>query len=180
MIATSLERCPRFWKNALKLSRLFKTKLGWISFQEIRLLWTLGDLNPGPAGYEPAALTNWAKGPKRLIFRRKINRTTALKKCERVNALFQVVRRRSKASLVLQRFFRCKSTFVKIKVSSPKWKKLPYHPRVNDSDGNWTRVTAVKGRCLNRLTTEPNNWITQRLCSSDWIIIPYTIECFNS
>ena len=26
---------------------------------------------------------------------------------------------------------------------------------VNDSDGNRTRVTAVKGRCLNRLTTEP-------------------------
>ena len=25
----------------------------------------------------------------------------------------------------------------------------------NDSDGNWTRVTAVKGRCLNLLTTEP-------------------------
>ena len=24
-----------------------------------------------------------------------------------------------------------------------------------DSDGNWTRVTAVKGRCLNLLTTEP-------------------------
>ena len=26
----------------------------------------------------------------------------------------------------------------------------------NDSDGNRTRVTAVKGRCLNRLTTEPH------------------------
>ena len=25
----------------------------------------------------------------------------------------------------------------------------------NDSNGNRTRVTAVKGRCLNRLTTEP-------------------------
>ena len=28
--------------------------------------------------------------------------------------------------------------------------------RHNDSDGNRTRVTAVKGRCLNRLTTEPH------------------------
>ena len=28
--------------------------------------------------------------------------------------------------------------------------------RANDSDGNRTRVTAVKGRCLNRLTTEPD------------------------
>ena len=27
---------------------------------------------------------------------------------------------------------------------------------MNDSDGNRTRVTAVKGRCLNRLTTEPD------------------------
>ena len=26
---------------------------------------------------------------------------------------------------------------------------------LSDSDGNRTRVTAVKGRCLNRLTTEP-------------------------
>ena len=27
----------------------------------------------------------------------------------------------------------------------------------SDSDGNRTRVTAVKGRCLDRLTTEPYN-----------------------
>ena len=26
--------------------------------------WTFGDSNPGPTGYEPVALTNWAKGPK--------------------------------------------------------------------------------------------------------------------
>ena len=25
--------------------------------------WTFRDSNPGPAGYEPDALTNWAKGP---------------------------------------------------------------------------------------------------------------------
>ena len=29
------------------------------------------------------------------------------------------------------------------------------HLMIDDSDGNWTRVTAVKGRCLNLLTTEP-------------------------
>ncbi len=29
------------------------------------------------------------------------------------------------------------------------------HFQPRDSDGNRTRVTAVKGRCLNRLTTEP-------------------------
>ena len=34
----------------------------------------------------------------------------------------------------------------------------------NDSDGNRTRVTAVKGRCLNRLTTEPNIVTQQKIC----------------
>ena len=28
---------------------------------------------------------------------------------------------------------------------------------INDSNGNRTRVTAVKGRCLNRLTMEPKD-----------------------
>ena len=28
---------------------------------------------------------------------------------------------------------------------------------LNDSNGNRTRVTAVKGRCLNRLTKEPDS-----------------------
>ena len=28
-------------------------------------------------------------------------------------------------------------------------------PKASDSNGNRTRVTAVKGRCLNRLTMEP-------------------------
>ena len=27
--------------------------------------WTIRDSNPGPTGYEPVALTNWANGPKR-------------------------------------------------------------------------------------------------------------------
>ena len=31
------------------------------------------------------------------------------------------------------------------------------HIGINDPDGNRTRVTAVKGRCLNRLTMEPDN-----------------------
>ena len=30
---------------------------------------------------------------------------------------------------------------------------------LNDSDGNRTRVTAVKGRCLNRLTMEPDIFV---------------------
>ena len=27
--------------------------------------WTFGDSNPGPTGYEPVALTNWANGPQK-------------------------------------------------------------------------------------------------------------------
>ena len=34
-------------------------------------------------------------------------------------------------------------------------KKRLYIVKTNDSYGNRTRVTAVKGRCLNRLTKEP-------------------------
>ena len=34
-------------------------------------------------------------------------------------------------------------------------RQLKYN--TSDSDGNRTRVTAVKGRCLNRLTMEPDN-----------------------
>ena len=34
---------------------------------------------------------------------------------------------------------------------------------INDPDGNRTRVTAVKGRCLNRLTMEPKKKKTPRV-----------------
>ena len=33
--------------------------------------WTVRDSNPGPTGYEPVALTNWANGPNRQISCRK-------------------------------------------------------------------------------------------------------------
>ena len=33
---------------------------------------------------------------------------------------------------------------------------LGHGAKYSDSNGNRTRVTAVKGRCLNRLTMEPN------------------------
>ena len=60
---------------------------------------------------------------------------------------------------------------------------------LSDSSGNWTRVTAVKGRCLNRLTMEPlwfcftksqqsNNqrlWDSQRFLS-----VPITCSWFFS
>ena len=43
---------------------------------------------------------------------------------------------------------------------------LPYHLATapySDSNGIWTRVTAVKGRCLNRLTMEPLIYYMSRL-----------------
>ena len=40
-----------------------------------------------------------------------------------------------------------------LQLISLSWMKMK--PAANDSDGNRTRVTAVKGRCLNLLTTEP-------------------------
>ena len=36
-------------------------------------------------------------------------------------------------------------------------------PKASDSNGNRTRVTAVKGRCLNRLTMEPKKKKTPRV-----------------
>ena len=43
-------------------------------------------------------------------------------------------------------------------------------PRIYDSNGNRTRVTAVKGRCLNRLTMEPS-----QTCLSGCTNEPYLI-----
>ena len=40
----------------------------------------------------------------------------------------------------------------------------------NDSNGNRTRVTAVKGRCLNRLTMEPNKKIVPSKPNTEIII----------
>ena len=49
----------------------------------------------------------------------------------------------------------------------------------NDSNGNRTRVTAVKGRCLNRLTMEP--YIYLSLCfSHDRDLIYHKLGCLAS
>ena len=41
----------------------------------------------------------------------------------------------------------------------------------NDSNGNRTRVTAVKGRCLNRLTMEPNLWKKRQLLFTNKLVV---------
>ena len=44
-----------------------------------RFWWAFGDLNPGPSGYEPDALTNWAKGPSfKILLGRKFAATYAV------------------------------------------------------------------------------------------------------
>ena len=40
--------------------------------------WAFGDSNPGPSGYEPGALTNWAKGPCLSFVRALGNKTVVL------------------------------------------------------------------------------------------------------
>ena len=45
------------------------------------------------------------------------------------------------------------------------------HIGINDPDGNRTRVTAVKGRCLNRLTTGPQR-------SLSCVTVLYNTICF--
>ena len=50
-------------------------------------------------------------------------------------------------------------------------------PSTNDPDGNRTRVTAVKGRCLNRLTTGPKCAHKEKRSLSDeyYLTIPRDI-----
>ena len=48
---------------------------------------------------------------------------------------------------------------------------LGYGTGLDDSDGNRTRVTAVKGRCLNLLTTEPYYYVA---------LVLYQTKAFNS
>ena len=51
------DRCSTSW--AIPLNRIE------VSLQAINHeWWAFGDSNPGPIGYEPTALTNWAKGPR--------------------------------------------------------------------------------------------------------------------
>ena len=37
----------------------------WAIPLDKKMWWTIRDSNPGPTGYEPVALTNWANGPNR-------------------------------------------------------------------------------------------------------------------
>ena len=53
-------------------TRFWRPLLYQLSYTPI--WWAFGDSNPGPTGYEPAALTNWAKGPNdclSLIFEKE-------------------------------------------------------------------------------------------------------------
>ena len=53
----------RFWRPLLY--QLSYTPILLFCFWHVRIFcwWAFGDSNPGPTGYEPVALTNWAKGP---------------------------------------------------------------------------------------------------------------------
>ncbi len=49
------------------------------------------------------------------------------------------------------------------------FRKSYYVP--DDSDGNRTRVTAVKGRCLNRLTMEPHATVASTAIVATMLVI---------
>ena len=102
--------------------------------------WTFGDSNPGPIGYEPIALTSWAKGPLYVPFRNKADDRTRTDNLLITNQLLCQLSHIGILPTTLNKY-----TFYSIALCA------------NDSNGNRTRVTAVKGRCLNRLTMEPNS-----------------------
>ena len=130
--------------------------------------WTCGDSNPGPTGYEPVALTNWATGPHMKADER--TRTVNLLITNQLLCqlshigvfCFYMLHRsigRAQASLVCSPLID--------KVNKPELShigvlnliacrsKISFSRSQDDSKGIWTPVTAVKGRCLNRLTIEP-------------------------
>ena len=131
--------------------------------------WTCGDSNPGPTGYEPVALTNWATGPHMKADER--TRTVNLLITNQLLCqlshigifCFYMLHRsigRAQASLVCSPLID--------KVNKPELShigvcifpiacrsKISFSRSQDDSKGIWTPVTAVKGRCLNRLTMEP-------------------------
>ena len=73
---------PNYWQRAKRKS-LEKTRLLWQGQKDLNprhavletaalptelypyIWWAIRDSNPGPTGYEPVALTNWANGPYR-------------------------------------------------------------------------------------------------------------------
>ena len=95
--------------------------------------WTCGDSNPGPTGYEPVALTNWATGPH-------------MKADERTRTV----------NLLITNQLLCQLSHIGIWIFPIACRsKISFSRSQDDSKGIWTPVTAVKGRCLNRLTMEP-------------------------
>ena len=95
--------------------------------------WTCGDSNPGPTGYEPVALTNWATGPH-------------MKADERTRTV----------NLLITNQLLCQLSHIGVCIFPIACRsKTLFSRSQDDSKGIWTPVTAVKGRCLNRLTMEP-------------------------
>ena len=137
--------------------------------------WTCGDSNPGPTGYEPVALTNWATGPhmKADERTRTVNlliTNQLLCQLSHIGVCIFPIACRSKTSFSRSRCNRLydeninltlMQAFVRLMFPSCTqslfreiWATSAY-VFLSDSKGIWTPVTAVKGRCLNRLTMEP-------------------------
>ena len=57
--------------------------------------WAFRDSNPGLSGYEPEALTNWAKGPYDIITQGVITRSIVPSKCSSVKSFLRFPGRKS-------------------------------------------------------------------------------------
>ena len=51
--------------------RIYRIRTAVLFIPDDPVSWILGDSNPGPTGYEPVALTNWAKDPYKKRMRQK-------------------------------------------------------------------------------------------------------------
>ena len=76
-----IKNCRTHWDDWLFCHFIYSVRQSWQGHKDLNpeptvletaalpielypyIWWAFGDSNPGPTGYEPAALTNWAKGP---------------------------------------------------------------------------------------------------------------------
>ena len=136
--------------------------------------WTCGDSNPGPTGYEPVALTNWATGPHMkadertrtvnlLITNQLLCQLSHIGVLNLIACRSKTLFSRSRCNrlydeninlTLMQAFVRLMFPSCTQSLFRENW-ATSAHEFLSDSKGIWTPVTAVKGRCLNRLTMEP-------------------------
>ena len=126
-------------KNAVKTDCIYFDRFFW---------WIFRDSNPGPTGYEPVALTNWAKDPYYWAVERKTKRQ-ALMKSFNNKSLTRQRNQKLRSDTPKPRCAQNKTQGIDCTAVDNLWKS-------GDPYGIRTHVIAVKGRCLNHLTKGPH------------------------